>query len=711
MRRSKSLPLADAPALARDAPIRAQLGKDELTITFGFHCNLACTFCLVEDALNVYGGVDFATTEELLADPRVTSGVETILLSGGEVTIERDLERYVALARSVPSVRHVRLQTNAIRLADEGYLRRLVDAGVDQFFVSFHGATPAVCDAITQRPGSFEQIVGGMRAIAASGAELMTNTVIVESNYRELAAIADIVLPLRPTRVDFWNYLPRVDRVDVRGQLARVEDIRPHLVAALDRCAGRVPRVVVKHFPRCLLGAHAALQDDSQPTSLVDDAFWGPYPPYACVHEGVCAHAGAEGCRGLSFAYIKRFGWEEELLRPTRDERRAGGDYWSWARGDGDRRSSRDVSPAIDHRSAGVVASALGLGGEVLGWRASRVEARGELVRITLARGDDELSLEFRARDEAAPAFVRTASLNVSHGRVRAGTEEALRPLLRELGARITRADRGDVWTKIRAAPARSTGLAAWLDALPGRHHPDAERFSEALLRLVGAGAIRSDLVEASVALHDPSFRMHVNVAGDDRASATMELAEAAGLPVARLRAPIEAWLADRSREVFVGLAANEARARAKIYFRSADPGGALVQLATKFGAPGSDQAIMLGVDFVRSEPVAFKSYRLLADEAVRAAPISSFVRERARAWYRCLRSAPDGRTIDESIHAEVPGLALEEAASYARADETTAAWIRTLSPATTTIRALSETDADERQRHIYFAFRERTGS
>ena len=134
----------------------------ELLLTFAFRCNLACRFCYVEDGLGGrFRGVTLDEARRLLADPALTAGVTRIVLSGGEVTLDKDLPAFAALARAVPGVEHVRIQTNATRL-DDATLARLTDAGVDEYFVSLHAADAATGDAITGVPGSFDQIVAGL---------------------------------------------------------------------------------------------------------------------------------------------------------------------------------------------------------------------------------------------------------------------------------------------------------------------------------------------------------------------------------------------------------------------------------------------------------------------------------------------------------------------------------------------------------------------
>ncbi|HVY44753.1 MAG TPA: radical SAM protein, partial [Minicystis sp.] len=225
---------------------------------------------------------------------------------------------YVAVARAIPGIEHVRVQTNAVRLADEGFARALVDAGVDEVFVSLHAPDAASCDAITGRVGSFERILAGMRAARRAGAALVTNTVMVRQNCARLADVVELALDHGPASVELWGYWPRVhERAD--EFVVPVAELRAPLVEAMRRAVARGVPPVVRWFPRCLLPPDLEPHhDDGQPRMLVEPRFWDREPRFACIYAGVCDEHGAQRCSGLSAAYVERCGWEEDVLRPRR---------------------------------------------------------------------------------------------------------------------------------------------------------------------------------------------------------------------------------------------------------------------------------------------------------------------------------------------------------------------------------------------------------
>jgi MoaA/NifB/PqqE/SkfB family radical SAM enzyme len=104
----------------------------------------------------------------------------------------------------------VRIQTHGMRLADEAYCRELVDAGIDEYFVSVTAADAATHDAIAGVPGAFERTLRGLENLdAIEGVVTLTNTVITRLSYRQLPDVVERLRPLRRlAQMDFWNYWP-----------------------------------------------------------------------------------------------------------------------------------------------------------------------------------------------------------------------------------------------------------------------------------------------------------------------------------------------------------------------------------------------------------------------------------------------------------------------------------------------------------------------
>lgn len=165
----------------------------EDVIRVNFHCNQSCRFCFVSTHLP--GAGDDAVRKAIIdAGAR---GVK-ITLSGGEPTLNPKLVEYVTLAKQV-STRPVQLQSNAVKLADEVLCRALAEAGVDELFVSLHGSTAQISDAVTNAPGTFARTVLGLDNVVKTNIRLNLNFVICEKNLDDLVPYVRLVATRWPS--------------------------------------------------------------------------------------------------------------------------------------------------------------------------------------------------------------------------------------------------------------------------------------------------------------------------------------------------------------------------------------------------------------------------------------------------------------------------------------------------------------------------------
>jgi MoaA/NifB/PqqE/SkfB family radical SAM enzyme len=285
-------------------------------MTVHFKCNLKCAHCMIEGTMDWLQPESMDRFAEILATNAAERRWDGLILTGSEVTLRRDLPELARRART-SGFSHVRIQTHGMRMADEAYCRELVDAGIDEYFVSVTAADAATHDAITGVPGSFDNTMRGLANLdAIKGVTTLTNTVITERSYRQLPALVQLLAPLRRlARMDFWNYWP-MSEGDDRNLIASHVDVLPFLreAIALARAAGR--RVDVKNFPECLLGDDGDALNNDQPQLIIDPRFWPEFMRngfHQCVHRSHCA---SKKCLGLNTAYVRKHGWDADVLVP-----------------------------------------------------------------------------------------------------------------------------------------------------------------------------------------------------------------------------------------------------------------------------------------------------------------------------------------------------------------------------------------------------------
>ena len=112
--------------------------RDYVSITMEFRCNLRCVHCMIEGTMDRLAPEPRAKFDELLAVNARERRWKGIILTGSEITLLRDLHDLSRRARAA-GFEHVRIQTHGMHLADADFCESLIDAGIDEYFVSVAG--------------------------------------------------------------------------------------------------------------------------------------------------------------------------------------------------------------------------------------------------------------------------------------------------------------------------------------------------------------------------------------------------------------------------------------------------------------------------------------------------------------------------------------------------------------------------------------------
>ena len=255
--------------------------------------------------------------KEVLEHNRQHNQWRGIILTGSEITLRNDLLMLVKQAKAA-NFDHVRIQTHGMHLANSSFCDRLLDAGVDEFFVSVAGSDEKTHDEITTVAGSFEKMLRGMEYLDTfEHVSLITNTVVTRLSYQLLPDLVDAFSHLhRLVQMEFWNYFPMQER-DHKNLIVRHTDIQPYLISAIGKAKAQGRNVEVKNYPQCLMAEHADVLINDQPELLIDPEFWRQFERngfYQCLQADHCS---SEECLGLNQANTAKFGWEEKLLTPV----------------------------------------------------------------------------------------------------------------------------------------------------------------------------------------------------------------------------------------------------------------------------------------------------------------------------------------------------------------------------------------------------------
>jgi MoaA/NifB/PqqE/SkfB family radical SAM enzyme len=271
---------------------------------------------MIEDTMDWLQPESMENFEELLQHNVREHPWKGLILTGSEVTLRRDLPDLARMARQ-HGFEHVRIQTHGMRLANLDYCHELIDAGIDEYFVSVTAADAETHDRITEVPGSFEKTVHGLENLDQfEQVKTLTNTVITARSYQHLPAMVELFSHLkRLVQMDFWTYWPMSENDDKDLVVSHLDTL-PYLLEAIRLAQVYNRAIELKNFPECLLGDAREVLDNTQPKLLIDPKFWPEFMRngfHQCVYKDAC---GSTQCLGLNTAYTKKFGWMEDVLTP-----------------------------------------------------------------------------------------------------------------------------------------------------------------------------------------------------------------------------------------------------------------------------------------------------------------------------------------------------------------------------------------------------------
>ena len=209
-------------------------------IALTYRCNLACTFCYAgcgtpdakpgnlkkekyRNRWKVWQNSEFYRKHHPKRDP-VSSEMSTwevervidqiaweakvpsVSFTGGECTLRSDLPHLISHARTRGL--RVNIITNGVLCASRSYVETLIEAGLTSAQVSIEGPDATVHEALTQRRGSFEKTLLGIRNLRDSGVHVHTNTTVCEENSGFLRGIVDLAKSLDLPHISMNHIIP-----------------------------------------------------------------------------------------------------------------------------------------------------------------------------------------------------------------------------------------------------------------------------------------------------------------------------------------------------------------------------------------------------------------------------------------------------------------------------------------------------------------------
>lgn len=271
---------------------------------------------MIENTMNWLTPQSMDDFSNILAVNKLERRWTGLILTGAEITLDSRLPSLARLAKK-HGFQNIRIQTHGGKLANIAYLKELVNAGINEFFISVTGAEESVHDAITGVPGSFRDTLAAISNLSLiPDTSVITNTVITSKSYQYLPEIVSLLASFPAVvQIEFWNYFP-MRSTDDKSLIARFNEVTPYLLSSLSLAESLGMPIEIKNYPHCLLKGYKHCLRNDQPQLEIDPRFWQEFMRngfYQCYHQATCS---SSECLGLNTAYINRYGWEIDILSP-----------------------------------------------------------------------------------------------------------------------------------------------------------------------------------------------------------------------------------------------------------------------------------------------------------------------------------------------------------------------------------------------------------
>lgn len=148
----------------------------ELHLDLLYQCDLDCAHCYLDDKGKKVLPTAFWTD---VIDQAAELQVFTLLLSGGEIFLRKDLLEIIAHARRRGIFVHLKSHGGHI---DAAAARALADLGVSSVWLSYYATEAAVHDAITRRPGSHAATRAALVHLRAADVAVIAAVSVMQQN-------------------------------------------------------------------------------------------------------------------------------------------------------------------------------------------------------------------------------------------------------------------------------------------------------------------------------------------------------------------------------------------------------------------------------------------------------------------------------------------------------------------------------------------------
>ncbi len=292
--------------------------SSRVDVKIGFNCNNRCSFCVQgEKRFSLPAKSKKVVMKELQSG--ISRGADSVVFTGGEPTINKDLLFFVSFAKSL-SYKTIQIQSNGRMFSYEEYCKKLIKHGANQFSPALHGSKSDIHDELVGVKGAFNQVVSGIKNLKKLKQEVIVNVVVNKKNYKDLPKIAKLLVDLKVDQFQFaFIHIVGTAWENRKDIVPEVKKAMPYIKKGLDIAIKNNTRVMTEAVPYCLMpGYENYIAEKIIPESAVFDAGFviDDYTKYR-LERGKSKRKECELCKYYSICegpwreYPEMFGWDE----------------------------------------------------------------------------------------------------------------------------------------------------------------------------------------------------------------------------------------------------------------------------------------------------------------------------------------------------------------------------------------------------------------
>ena len=288
-----------------------------VVITIWFKCNSSCEFCLLWDLHNSnhkLSLLDFAKIVKKISEEGI---YDSIILSWWEITLEPDLFKYLEIINKIWGFKNIRIQTNGQLLSNIDLCNKLIEYGVNEYFISINWSCSNLNDVITNSHWSFDKTMRWFLNLDSLWAHIISNTVITTSNLNDLLDIFKMLSLIESIKeINLWNYMTKWDWTDLH-LIVDYNNLKNVLVDIfrLNNKLNFPKKITFFNIPDCVLISSWYIGWGAKQPDLI--SFWDINNKvfdncYECSNKDVCSRRGS--CIWIQKDYISKYWYNFNLL-------------------------------------------------------------------------------------------------------------------------------------------------------------------------------------------------------------------------------------------------------------------------------------------------------------------------------------------------------------------------------------------------------------